>query len=97
MSLRIGGQPHLVPDAPRLGILDWAEPRILVGVGASGEVWVSTDRGSSWERVGQVPGPPQALAARGARWHAASDRGLFASTDGGATWEQVDASSGGQD
>ena len=97
MALRVGGQPRLVPHAPRLGILEWAEPRILVGLGASGEVWVSTDSGSSWEQVGQVPGNPQAVTATGDRWHAASDRGLFTSIDGGATWERVDAATGGHD
>lgn len=89
MSLHAGGQPTLLPEAPRLGPLDWPASDLLVGLGPAGEVWISTDDGAAWEERGQVPGVPQALTASEETWFAATDQGLFGSADGGATWQEV--------
>lgn len=91
MSLEAGGQPQPLPDSPRVGILDWPDPGVLVGLGPEGEVWVSNG-GDRWEQAGVVPGSPQALTATSEAWYVASDRGLFSSADEGATWKPVDES-----
>lgn len=89
MRLDADGRPTAVEGAPRLGWLDWAEADRLVGLGAEGEVWLSTDGGAEWSEVGVVPGAPQALTTGAGTWYAASDRGLFSSTDEGRTWASV--------
>lgn len=89
MRLDEDGRPSALEDAPRVGFLDWPTPDLLVGLGPSGEVLLSRDRGATWEQNGRLPGSPQALTAHGATWYAASDHGLFSSTDEGATWQAV--------
>lgn len=90
MSLEAGGRPEPLPDGPRVGVLDWPAPDILVGLGAGGEVWRSIDGGARWAQAGVVPGSPQALTATPDTWYVATDRGLFSSTDEGETWEPLD-------
>lgn len=90
MTLEPGSRPEALDGAPRVGVLDWPAPDVLVGLGPAGEVWVSRDGGTRWEETGAVPGAPQALSAVGDRWHAATDRGVFWSADAGATWTPVE-------
>lgn len=89
MRLDADGRPSALADAPRLGVLDWPAPGLLVGLGPAGEVLLSRDRGTTWERNGRLPGSPQALTTSGGTWYAASDHGLFSSSDEGVTWEPV--------
>ncbi len=89
MRLDADGRPSALADAPRLGVLDWPASGLLVGLGPAGEVLLSRDRGTTWERNGRLPGSPQALTTDGETWYAASDQGLFSSTDEGASWQPV--------
>lgn len=81
-----------VPDGPLLQVVDRApDGDTAVGVGPAGDVWSSADAGSTWRRVGQVGGRPQAVAveagADGAdRVLVVTADALLESTDGGRSF-----------
>lgn len=89
--LEPGRRPEPLEGSPTVGILDWPRPELLVGLGPAGEVWLSEDGGTSWERSGDLPGPPHALTTTEPTWYAASESGLFSSTDEGRTWQALGA------
>ena len=75
------------PLSPRAGLLAWPAPNELYLVDSSGEVWVSTDAGGRWERVGEIRGQPAALAADGDDLYVALHTNqVKVSRDGGRTW-----------
>ena len=84
---RDGGQSFAPLDGPALVRLDWHEADRLVGANETGEVWVSRDGGDEWERVGALPGPPEALADAGDELAAAADGIVWRSVDGGRSWQ----------
>ncbi|MEU0470257.1 F510_1955 family glycosylhydrolase [Amycolatopsis sp. NPDC006131] len=76
-----------IPGAPRLLLVDWPAEDGLFGAGADGSVYTSQDGGTTWSRVGEVPGAPQALTATGqADVYLATETGIHASRDGGRTF-----------
>lgn len=75
--------------APVLVLVDMAAGQTVAGVGPAGEVYASRDLGASWQRVGELPGPPVALDATARAWHAATESAVLASTDEGRSWQPV--------
>ena len=68
------------------GLLAWPRDGLHL-VGGDGTVRRSTDGGATFERVGQVAGPPSALAAAGQELYVAlGDGTVVRSGDGGRTW-----------
>jgi len=59
----------------------------MVGLAPDGAVYVSVDAASSWRRVEQPPGDPQALDVATGSWNVATSEGIFQSADDGRTWE----------
>lgn len=83
-----GGRTWERLSAPQLASLAWEKPDALVGIAATGAVYVSPDAGVTWQQRGLLPGQPVALiASEGALYAAAHNGGIFASQDGGATWQ----------
>lgn len=78
---------ELVPSAPLLQLVSWAEDGTIVGVEPTGIVHVSTDDGRTWDRRGTLEAAPHALTATtGDDIFAAIDGAVLASTDGGRTF-----------
>ena len=83
-----GGRTWQPLSAPPLAYLSWEEDGGLWGAGADGGIHRSTDKGTTWEHQGNLPGPPEALLVHGSVHYAAvSDEGIFRSTDGGRSWQ----------
>lgn len=79
-----------VPGAPLLLLVDWADDGTLVGVDPGGAVYVGTDEPSSLEKVGALPGRPEALHVEDADTiYAASEGRLVTSNDGGSTFADL--------
>lgn len=96
MALTASGAIHMrgraqtpVPIPVGLAFLEWPEADTLVGVTAAGAVHRSTDTGTTWTPVGQLPAPVSAFHVTERTWYAATDEGLYASTDTGQTWNQL--------
>lgn len=54
----------LVPGAPALMLLDWADATRVVGLDQAGATFVSSDAGATWKAATAPPvGPPQAVGA----------------------------------
>lgn len=84
-----GSDLAAVPDAPRLGPLDWQADGPLVGITADGAVMVTKDKGLNWAKTGEVKGHVEALDISAGRWHVATDLGIFESKDDGRSWAAV--------
>lgn len=79
-----------VAAAPPLAVVTWADDDTAVGVSSTGEVYVSTDRGLSWQSRG-VTAAPQAVAAAalqdgGLRVLVVTESAVLDSDDGGHTF-----------
>lgn len=84
-----GASFRLVPDAPLLLLVDWADDGTLVGLAPDGGVHVSTDRGTTWRERGRLKGAPEALHAQDAdRIYAAAAGMVWQSSDGGETFTE---------
>lgn len=82
---------------PVMAFLSWAESKALYGVDPGGTLSRSTDGGSTWTKVGTLPGgQPQALTAVGSqRVLAATQDGVYESRDGGKSFtKRVPVSAG---
>lgn len=85
-----GGRTWNSTQGPQLVALSWDGRAGLWGAELGGVVWHRSD--DEWERVGALPGQPQAfLATADALYAAAHDdndlTGIYLSTDGGRTWD----------
>lgn len=77
----------LVPGAPLLLLVSWAEDGALVGVGPEGVVYASSGDGEAWEQRGMLEGSPEALLAVSEdEIYAAAGGAVLASTDGGRSF-----------
>ena len=71
-------------------LLSWPTESQLWAVDASGQVFVSSDAGGTWNKKGALPRKAEALLAEGMVLYAAvQDGGILRSEDGGVTWEAV--------
>lgn len=86
-----GGMTFGPPAGPSLAFVSWAPDGTVYGLGLDGALHVSSDRGGSWRRVGNVPGGrPQAVAGLdGGRVLAATAGGVYDSPDGGRSFVRV--------
>lgn len=77
----------VVPDAPILLLLSWAEDGTIVGADPDGTVHASTDDGLTWDQRGDLGAAPEALTATGDNEvYAAIDEAILYSDDGGRTF-----------
>jgi photosystem II stability/assembly factor-like uncharacterized protein len=75
------------PLSARAGLLAWPAKGDLFLLDASGAVWTSPDAGRTWKRVGELGGPPAALATHGDDLYVALHTNeVKVSRDGGGTW-----------
>lgn len=81
------GEP--IAGAPRIGLVDWPAPGLLVGAGADGQLYRSGDGGRSWIGVGEPLGAPQAIDVAGSTWLVATQEEVLASTNAGRTWRSL--------
>ena len=83
-----GGRTWSAAPGPPLALVSWAPDRVLWGATGEGGVYSSVDRGSTWNRAGDLPGEPEAfLADQAALYAAVHEKGIFRSRDGGRSWE----------
>jgi hypothetical protein len=85
-----GGRTWNDAEGPQLLALSWDSQVGLWGADPGGIVWQRND--GEWNRVGPLPGEPQAfLATTEALYAAAHDdsgvTGIYRSTDGGRSWD----------
>ena len=79
-----------VTGAPLLVLVDiTADGGSTVGVAPDGTVFVSTDRGRTWEDRGSAGGATAALTVDGEKIYVAVDGAILASTDGGETFTEL--------
>lgn len=90
------GARHWRPaGGPAVALLEWDRPEALWAVTGDGQVWLSVDAGRTWERRGQLGGPPEALLAQaGTLYAAVHEQGILSSADEGATWRVLYSPSG---
>lgn len=83
-----GGRTFMVlTGAPLLSLADWPSPERLLGVGPDGVVYLSSDRGATWARRGQVPARPGAITTSGdADVYVSTEDAIQHSIDDGATF-----------
>jgi hypothetical protein len=84
------GQSWRPRDATPGGLLAWAAPDRLYRADRRGEVTVSADGGSRWERRGTIGTSPNELAAdrQGTLYASVPGGEVKSSSDGGATWKR---------
>jgi len=72
----------------QVGLLTWPDPGRLFLVDGAGNVFLSADGGSRFERRGEIGGRPAALLGQGADelFVALHDGAIKRSSDGGMTW-----------
>jgi len=91
-ALRTDGEAWaLVPDAPALALVAWADETQVVGADRAGAVFSSGDAGRTWKRApAKALGPPQALSAsiQDGRVEilAVTHTAILRSSDGGAAF-----------
>jgi hypothetical protein len=90
-----GGRRWRPAGGPAVALLEWDRPEALWAVAGDGRIWVSADAGRTWERRGELGGPPEALLAQaGTLYAAVQELGIRSSTDEGASWRVLYSPSG---
>ena len=81
----------VVPDSPRLLLVDFStdDSALAVGISPEGTIYASSDGGLTWEERGDAGGQPAALTVEGQDVYVAVDGAILASTDGGATFSDL--------
>lgn len=87
--LKVGRKASAVPTAPVMGPIDYADTNVVVGLGPSGQVYVTENDGIAWAERADLPGESQAIDATPGLWHAATSTGIYKSVDDGSTWALV--------
>ena len=83
------GQARLLQAAPRLALLDWPTPDLLVGIDPQGTVYLSRTEGRNWVARGSIGEPPGALEVTDKAWYAATETNVVVSRDQGQTWSVI--------
>ena len=83
------GQARLLQAAPRLALLDWPTPDLLVGIDPEGTVYLSRTEGRDWVARGSIGGPAGALEVTDEAWYAATETTVVVSVDQGQTWSVI--------
>ncbi|MCW2962478.1 MAG: hypothetical protein JWM90_2865 [Thermoleophilia bacterium] len=78
-----------VKKAPQLARFAWSEKSQLWGFAPDGRVWLSTDQGESWERVGELDALPDAVTSTADEILAAVEGSVMRSTDQGRSWKSI--------
>jgi predicted transcriptional regulator len=82
-----GSTFQLLEQAPRLLLVTWTAGSGMVGVDPAGQVFVTTDPASSWQRRGSVGDQPEAFAVAGDEIYAAiGGASIVVSSDGGRSF-----------
>jgi hypothetical protein len=90
-----GGRHWRSASGPAVALLEWDKPEALWAVTGDGRLYLSANAGRTWERRGELGGPPEALLAQGGALYAAVyEQGIRISTDEGATWRVLYSPSG---
>ena len=90
-----GGRHWRSAGGPAVALLEWDRPEALWAVAGDGRLWLSADAGRTWERRGELGGPPEALLAQaGTLYAAVQEQGIRSSTDEGASWRVLYPPSG---
>jgi hypothetical protein len=85
-----GGRQWRPAGGPVIALLDWTRPEALWGVADDGRLWASADAGQTWQRRGELGGPPEAFLAQADTLYAAVDeQGIRSSSDAGASWRTL--------
>lgn len=74
-----------IDGAPLLALLSWAGG-IVYAAAPNGDLYTSSDGGTSWTRTGSVGGQPSAIAADGERVVVLAGATVVQSADGGVTF-----------
>jgi hypothetical protein len=77
----------VMSNGPILTLVDWPDSGGLLGVAPNGTIYVSSDRGATWTRRGQVTGSPAAITTYGdSDVYVATEDTIQHSRDNGATF-----------
>ncbi|WP_064972479.1 F510_1955 family glycosylhydrolase [Modestobacter caceresii] len=82
-----------VEGAPLLQVATWADERQAVGATPDGVVWVTADRGLTWDEVAELGSAPEAVTATSdgeeVRVVVVTTAAVLESSDGGRTFETL--------
>ena len=82
-----GGRRFAPTSVPALSVLAWNSAGELYGVSPTGQVFLSTDGGDSWDRRGQLNGEPEAITVHEGRIYVSLHKdGIYQSENGGRSW-----------
>ncbi|MDQ4051339.1 MAG: exo-alpha-sialidase [Actinomycetota bacterium] len=85
-----GGTFEVVPGAPLMEFVGWAEDGTLAGVTPEGVVYTADSPAGDWTEGGNVGGRPEALTVHSAEEiYGAANGAILVSTDGGATFDST--------
>jgi hypothetical protein len=85
---RDGGRRWQPIRGPAGVLLDWERPDALWTITHQGQLWHSTDAGTSWKQSGRINGQPEAfLAGKTKLYVAVAQLGIVTSTDQGRSWQ----------
>jgi|GEM_PF-6013728 len=88
-------QTRIAEDNLKIVDLHAFSPVSAIVIAEEGGVYISTDRGSSWQETASVPGEPVSIGFFDeSKGYIATREGIWQSTDGGENWTQVFALTG---
>jgi hypothetical protein len=86
-----GGTSWQASSGPPVVVLSWDSTSTLWAADDSGALWTRVEL--EWQKVGTLPGTPEALLAQSGALYVAVERsdgrtGIYASLDSGRTWQE---------